>query len=43
MFLKEHLEVHIEYKGAFLGEDIPSPTLGSSRMQYMSNPHGFEI
>jgi hypothetical protein len=43
MFFREHLEIHVEYKGAFLEEDIPSPTLGSSRIQHMSNPHNFEI
>ncbi len=31
MFPKEHLEIHIEYKGVFLGEVIPNLALGSLR------------
>jgi hypothetical protein len=43
MFPEEHLEIHAEYKGVFLGEAIPNLTLGSPRMQHTSNPHGFEV
>jgi hypothetical protein len=43
MFPREQFKVHAEYEGFFFGEVIPSPMLGSPRMQHMSNPHNFEV
>jgi hypothetical protein len=43
MFLREHLEVHVKYKGAFPRENIPGLVLGFPRMQHTSNPHSFEV
>ncbi len=43
MFPKEHLEIHIEYNGAFLGEVILGLVLGSPGTQHTSDPHGFEV